>query len=469
MTNRINGILLVVPILLVLISQAVAQNSATLSPFDGRSWGVVLEHPDTKNVIVNKDVTYLRDEKGTLSIDIYSPPNLKIGERRPAIIFLNGIGEQPGQIKVKDWEIYSTWPKLMAAHGFIGISMESDRGRIQENFQSLFNFLRDKGDKYNVNADELGVYAASANVSESSTYLMKEDAFPGIKAAVLYYGGTPPGPYRKNLPVFFVVAEGDVSRSGYNTLWNEVLKNNAPWTVKMGTGLPHAFDAFDDTEISRKVVNETISFWKNQLEELPNPSWPHSIPREALAAQYWRDDAKVILLLKKWTDETPNDVEGLFQYASALKNAKRYEESQIAYKRLLKLEPDHVHALTYLYLILNILDRPKEAQAFLAKAEKTGRIDKFIYLGMANTMYAASKYKEGVRFFEKVIEVDPTGLNLYNLACGYSKLGENDKAFENLNKAVSKGFTSKQQFETDADLKSLKSDSRWKLLLENLK
>ncbi|MBL7845868.1 MAG: tetratricopeptide repeat protein [Cyclobacteriaceae bacterium] len=173
--------------------------------------------------------------------------------------------------------------------------------------------------------------------------------------------------------------------------------------------------------------------------------------------------------LKEKVEEHPDSKEALFQYAAALKNAKQYEESEKVFGELLKLEPDQVNALIYRYLILQILGRPKEAEPLLARAEKTGRMDKFTYLGMGNTMYSIGKYEEGVQFFEKVIAADPTGVNLYNLACGYAKLGNKDEAFENLNKAIDNGFNSKQQFENDADLESLKEDSRFVGLLKKLK
>ena len=117
-------------------------------------------------------------------------------------------------------------------------------------------------DKYNIDTKKLGVYAASANVTESLNYLMGTKVSAGIKAAVLYYGAPATGPFRKDLPVFFVISEGDVRPGAYGGLMNEVLKNNAPWTIKMGTGMPHAFDAFADNDNARKIIEETISFWK---------------------------------------------------------------------------------------------------------------------------------------------------------------------------------------------------------------
>src|SRR5688572_5000659 len=90
---------------------------------DPLSFGVVLDHPSVKNVVKKADITYLKDSKGTLRIDVYAPPGLKEGEKRPAVIFLNAVGDRPGARPLKSWGIYSSWPALIAANGYIGISM----------------------------------------------------------------------------------------------------------------------------------------------------------------------------------------------------------------------------------------------------------------------------------------------------------------------------------------------------------
>ena len=67
----------------------------------------------------------LKTRAASLTIDVYTPPDLKTGEKLPAVIFLNAIGDTPNG-KVKHWEIYKSFPRLVAAHGMIGISMEAD-------------------------------------------------------------------------------------------------------------------------------------------------------------------------------------------------------------------------------------------------------------------------------------------------------------------------------------------------------
>jgi hypothetical protein len=168
-----------------------SQPSNSPSPMDALQYGVVLDDPQMKNVQVQKDITFLSDEKGSLKLDLYSLPGIQAGEKHPAVIFLNAIGERSGQRKVKSWGIYTTWPTLMAANGYIGISMEADAARIDESIKAVFDFIDTKGSQYNIDKDKLGVYAASANVTRSVAYLMSDKAYKGIKAAVLYYGQSP--------------------------------------------------------------------------------------------------------------------------------------------------------------------------------------------------------------------------------------------------------------------------------------
>lgn len=445
-----------------------AQEPGPISPFDARHWGVVLEHPDMKKVTLKEDITYFKDDKGSLKMDIYLPPQIEANERRPTIIFLNGIGENTGQPKVKSWGIYKEWPRLMAANGFIGISMESDRTRVQDSFEGLFKFLNEQGSAFHVDANKLGVYAASANVTQSAIYLMNENVFKGIKAAVLYYGGTPQGPYRKDLPVLFVISEGDVARNGYGSLWNEVLKNNAPWTIKMATGLPHAFDAFEDTDEARKVVKETISFWKDHLEPVSQPSWPHSIPREILSAQYMQDHNKAANLSKQWLDTHPDHTDAIRAYSIALKNAGRYSEAEAVYGKRLAKQPNDVGLLADLALIMYGLNRPSEGDTYIAQAMKAGTLNRFQYRELGRSLYNFKNYRGSARYYELALALQPDAIDYYNLACSYALANQKEKAFESLNKALENGFTSKQQVENDTDLESLRDDSRFKALLEKL-
>ncbi len=81
---------------------------------------------------------------------------------------------------------------------------------------------------------------------------MSDGASKGIRAAAFYYGGTPaPGTIiRQDLPVLFILAEGDLAGLGQQavSLWQRVTEARAPWTLLFASRMPHAFDAFADND-----------------------------------------------------------------------------------------------------------------------------------------------------------------------------------------------------------------------------
>ena len=456
-------------LLLALINlPCLAQQPDSTSPLDGRNLDIVLEHPAMKQVIVQTDVTYLSDAKGTLKLDVYQPAQLKANEKRPVIVFLNAIGEFDSQRKVKSWGVYQSWPKLMAAHGYIGISMESDQNRVQESLQGVFNFLNQHGNKYHADTDKIGVYAASANVSQSVQYLMNNTAYKGIKAAVFYYGQAPQGPFRKDLPVLFVVAEGDVRGDNYNALWSEVLKNKAPWRLLMASELPHAFDTFSENDNARKVMRETISFWKDHLDPVPTFSDPQPIARQILATTYGHQPEKAVELLKFWTDQHPNDATGFSMYGRVLLDLKRHDESSQAYQKAVALQPKNSTALTHLALLAYLKNNPSEAEAYVAKAIAVNGENRNLYASLAFPLLASGKFSESIPYYQKAIRLEPHGGDYYNLACAYALLKEKEKALDALEQAVKLGYGSKQQFDNDPDLTSVRSDERYKKLFTNI-
>ena len=454
-------------LLIVFFSFALQAQQAS-SVLDPLSFGVVLDHPSVKDVVKKADVTYLKDDKGTLRIDIYAPPKLNPGEKRPAVIFLNAVGDRPGSRPLKSWGIYSSWPALIAANGYVGISMEADGSRINESIEGLFKFLEAKGAQYNIDANRIGVYAASSNVSQSSPYLMKGTAYPGIKAAVLYYGNPPVGPYRKDLPVLFVIAEGDASPNRYNNLMNEVLKNNAPWTIRMGTGMPHGFDAYSDNDEARKILKETISFWKNHLDPVAQPSWKPSKGREVIGAMQM-NRPKAVSLLSALAQENPKDINVLKFYGDVLRESKKTDEAVKYYNQVLAIQPDNVEVMIKMAAVSYAQNKPDEAEGYINKAVETGKMSQNDYSQLGLALLIAEKNHEAAVYYEKAISYGPRGVDYYNLGCAYAKVNDKDKAFPALEKAATLGYDSKTQYENDGDLNLIRSDSRYKALLEKLK
>lgn len=130
--------ILIIIIFTILSVPIVAQNINTASE---EKWGVVLEHPQMNNVIIKQDIVYYKSGKNSLSLDVYLPNDLNNNEPKPAIIFL------PELLKDKSWEIYKTWGKLVAAYGFVGITVNIDKADYKESVKNIFDFITKKGNE----------------------------------------------------------------------------------------------------------------------------------------------------------------------------------------------------------------------------------------------------------------------------------------------------------------------------------
>lgn len=444
-----------------------AQN-ADVPGIDALAYGLVMDHPDMKKVVVKKDVPYLKTENAELHFDVYSPPGSSAGKKYPAIIFLNALGENAGPRRVKSWGIYTTWPKMMAAKGYVGITMETDNAKVQESIKGLFEFIDIKGSSYNIDKNKLGVYAASANVTGAFNYLMNEDVYKGIKAAVFYYGFSPEGPFRKDLPVLYVVSESDASRNDYSKMWAEVLKNKAPWTIMMGSGMPHAFDVYKDNDDSRKIIKETISFWKNNLDPVEKPSFEPSKGREIFAALNDNPE-KALAMLKEYTEENPGDYGTLNTYAHVLFRERKYDEAKIVYEKILVKEPGKPEAMIALAGIAYARNETAVGDRYVEQAVQSGNMTADRYADLAFTLLVANKNEESAKYYEKAVEMQPRPGDYYNLACAYAKNNDKEKALDALEKSVKMGYGTKQFFMSDADLDSIKNEKRFNEILGKMR
>ncbi len=79
-------------------------------------------------------------------------------------------------------------------------------------------------------------------------------------------------------------------------------------------------------------------------------------------------------------------------------------------------------------------------------------------------------HEKGLNVDMKLAELKPANpLVHYNLACSYSLLGNIDAAINTLKKAIDLGYKDVEHLERDSDLINIRSDKRYKELIEKLK
>lgn len=91
--------------------------------------------------------------------------------------------------------------------------------------------------------------------------------------------------------------------------------------------------------------------------------------------------------------------------------------------------------------------------------------------GVVEDLRLSGKLKEAeaqIRKYEQGGDKRTISVLYYNLACSYALANDADGAYRFLDKALAFGFNSRQQYESDTDLVSIRSDKRWKDLSAKL-
>ena len=109
---------------------------------------------------------------------------------------------------------------------------------------------------------------------------------------------------------------------------------------------------------------------------------------------------------------------------------------------------------------------PRAATGFVlaSNEKKSGRSrqDGSDWYDEGMRLHRRGKYAQAIEDFQKAIADDyRVDAASYNIACGYALLGDKDKAFEWLHKALDEGFELSSYLRSDDDLENLHQDPRW--------
>jgi len=358
---------------------------------------VVWAVPGLDRVTVRPDVPFKTDGGVSLGLDLYYPADFRGGAPRPAVVFVNGVGGDRSGRQLKEWGIYKSWGRTIAASGWIGVTLSARREQVDADIADAFAFLASDGARLGIDPHRIAAWMCSANVTAGLKFVMDQpDA--AVAGAVVYYGSSDPARVRTDLPVYFVRAGRDNPdlNARIDRLWARAVAAGAPWQMVNAADSHHAFDALDDTDESRRIVRETLAFYRD-LFEPPAASPPTNAARRALS--FWF--------------------------------AREYGRAADAYADYLKRHPNDATA----WLRLGY------SQAASGRGGAGASLEKAVALGATSA------------------------LDLYNVASAYALLGEPDRAFDALERAVLAGFRDRGLAERDPDLASLRADPRFQALL----
>lgn len=107
-------------------------------------------------------------------------------------------------------------------------------------------------------------------------------------------------------------------------------------------------------------------------------------------------------------------------------------------------------------------ESPRAANGFVQASNRKLPKDGDGWYDEGMRLHRRHKYEQAIAAFEKAIEDGyREDAASYNIACGYALLGNSDKAFEWLHRAIEEGFDVASYLRGDDDLESLHGDPRW--------
>jgi tetratricopeptide (TPR) repeat protein len=111
------------------------------------------------------------------------------------------------------------------------------------------------------------------------------------------------------------------------------------------------------------------------------------------------------------------------------------------------------------------MNKNDEASRLLAPVLTEGdqQWERYIYLSRG--LLDMERYETSDDYFEKAMVIHASPYPYFNRGCAYAKIGQNDRAFVALNKAVELGINVRNEYENNIDLEKLKDDPRWKILM----
>jgi acetyl esterase/lipase len=278
--------------------QAKSAQSLAQSFADRVTKPVVYRLPGMDRVRVISNLKYSEVDNPHLLMDIYLPPDLKPHERRPVVVFIHG-GAGP-ENKAKDWGIFQSWGRLVAASGMIAVAFthrfspppQSLLAEAATDLGSAMDYIRANSGSFHADGDRIGVCAWSSGGALLNPLLSNRPAFvrclvalyamldvqqyapPGDGAVLQFLKGysaieSLPEDASALIPILIARAGRDevpMLNEALARFTSRALAANAPITVINHPSGMHGFDNQNDDARSREIIRCVIEFMGAHLD-----------------------------------------------------------------------------------------------------------------------------------------------------------------------------------------------------------
>lgn len=259
---------------------------------------IVYSVPGMDKADARLDIIYKRDGRDEMKMDIYIPPGLAADERRPAVIFIHGgpLGQNPTP-GAKDWGVYRSYGRLMAASGLIGVTFDHryvsmSAKNLETSFadvEGAIQFVRANAASYHVDPERIALWVFSGGGPHLSIGLREQMTF--VRCLVSYYAildltgyavrlGESPQAMEGFSPVVYLnkahghlppvligragLDSADINRS-LELFVSKMFSLNGDINLLNHPLGRHGFDVYDDNEQTRDVIAGTVAFLRSRL------------------------------------------------------------------------------------------------------------------------------------------------------------------------------------------------------------
>ena len=257
---------------------------------------VVYSVPGMEKVTVKSNLKYTTADNPNLLMDVYTPPGMAKGERRPAVLFIHG--GAGAESRPKDWGIYISWGRLVAASGMVGVTFTHRLGypkplmhESAADVEAAVAYVRANADSLGIDKDHICLAAYSAGgpllspaMRDRPPYvrcLVAFYAFLDVQQSELHRAHETPETVKSFSPITHLandagqIAPMFVARAGLDEIptmndsidrfVREAVKQNAAVTFVNHPRGVHGFDNQTDDARSREIIRAALDFMKTHL------------------------------------------------------------------------------------------------------------------------------------------------------------------------------------------------------------
>jgi acetyl esterase/lipase len=257
---------------------------------------VVLNLPGMQEVRVQSNVVYGTPDDPNLRMDVYQPRDRVSGKSFPIVLLIHG--GAGAEFRAKDWGVFQSWGRLLAAAGFVAVTFTHRLApppnslliEAASDVHTALQFVREHARDWSADPDRVCLAVWSAGGPLLTRYLRERPAY--LRCVLAFYPlldlqQYAPGPdpairafLESFSPIAFVGEKSAIpplfiARAGQDAvpLLNDALDRfvaaglaaNAPLTLmNHPTGI-HGFDNQNADDRSREILESAIAFVTRHL------------------------------------------------------------------------------------------------------------------------------------------------------------------------------------------------------------